>query len=128
VKPKRMLDEDPIPAEEADGIIRRLNRAGDEIAARETKQKWDRLLTALETLCKRFPDGKPKSKPRKARQADRVMQALRKLYPPDGVVPAEIPTATVCGKVADELAAESQHLGLPDPSWATIKRALGRTK
>ena len=67
---------------------------------------------------------KPKSKP--SRQVDRVRLALKKLYPHE--VPAEIPTETIRGQVAAELGPESERLGLGEPSWQTVNRALGRSK
>lgn len=73
-----------------------------------------------------------KPSPRKTPQADRVKQAIQKLWP-DGV-PDEIATESIRGRVSKYLASENKKLGLrlPDPSWPTIKRALhtlsGRSK
>jgi hypothetical protein len=67
-------------------------------------------------------------KKRRPPQQDRMDPVLRKLYPPDGVVPKVIPTETVRGQVDDELADENARLGLRSPGWDAVNRKLGREK
>jgi hypothetical protein len=59
-------------------------------------------------------------------QQRRVLPVLKKLYPPDGKVPDDVPTETVRGLVNDELASENRRLGLREASWDSVNRALGR--
>ena len=61
-------------------------------------------------------------------QERRVLQSLKKLYPPDGKVPDSVPTKTVRARVTADLAADSKLRGLADPSWDTVNRALDRAK
>ena len=56
----------------------------------------------------------------------RVLQALKKLYPPDGKVSADVSTKSVRARVSEELAVDSKNQGLAVPSWDTVNRALGR--
>ena len=78
------------------------------------------------------PDRREKPAPaagRKKRvepQTRRVLQALKKLYPPAGKVPADVSTKAVRARVSQELAADSKNQGLAAPSWDTVNRALGR--
>jgi hypothetical protein len=60
-------------------------------------------------------------------QLRRVLQALKKLYPPDGKVPNDVPTAIVQGQVSKELSVDSKNRELAAPSWDTVNRALGRS-
>jgi hypothetical protein len=71
------------------------------------------------------PDPMTSAKKRKWQQ-DRVNAALKKIYPPDGNVPASISTALVLRQVIAELGPESRKLGIGDPSWDTVNRARGR--
>jgi hypothetical protein len=59
-------------------------------------------------------------------QQDRVNAALKKIYPPDGDVPSSIATSLVLRQVIAEIGPESRRLGIGDPSWDTVNRALGR--
>src|SRR5262245_24867569 len=64
------------------------------------------------------------SRPRRGRQIDRTKRALRKLFPPEGKIPAEMEVETARGRVAAELAEESRGLGLADPSWDVVNAAI----
>jgi hypothetical protein len=59
-------------------------------------------------------------------QMRRVLQTLKKLYPPDGKVPDDVSTEVVRGRVNTELAADTRMQELAAPSWDTVNRALGR--
>jgi hypothetical protein len=61
-------------------------------------------------------------------QRDRVKTALKKLYPPNGVVSKDFPIVAVHRKVCDELKPDSRARGLGDPSIDTVTRAIGRRK
>ena len=56
----------------------------------------------------------------------RVLPVLKKLYPPDGKAPDDVPTEDVRALVNKKLADDSKNRGLADPSWDTVNRALGR--
>jgi hypothetical protein len=68
----------------------------------------------------------PRENEKAGRQMRRVLEALKKRYPPDGKVPDDIPTEVVRGLVAEELSADSKNRELAAPSWDTVSRALGR--
>jgi hypothetical protein len=70
------------------------------------------------------PPGQAEPKKRIARQQERVLRAVRNRWP--NGVPSNLTIETVRGIVADDLAPESKNLGLADPSWETVARALGR--
>jgi hypothetical protein len=59
-------------------------------------------------------------------QVRRVLQVLKKLYPPDGRVPDDVSTEVVRGRVNEELSPDSTNRELAAPSWDTVNRALGR--
>jgi hypothetical protein len=92
----------------------------------ESRERWLSPSHEDKLLGRTVPVPLPsrKLKPKKTPQADRVRQALRKLYP-GGKVP-DLGTAFIQVKVVEHLAAENKRLGLrlPAPSWPTIKRAL----
>jgi hypothetical protein len=84
-----------------------------------------RIEVAEEDLAKLLPAGSPGArKKRKASQVDRVLPALRDpaLFP--GGVPDDMPTNVVQDKVADYLRPETKRLGISDPSWDSVDRAL----
>jgi hypothetical protein len=58
-------------------------------------------------------------------QMRRVLQALKKAYPPGGKPPDGVPTKVVWARVCEELKDDSEKKGLAAPSWDTVKRALG---
>ena len=58
-------------------------------------------------------------------QQRRVLEALKKLYPPEGKVPDDVPTEVVRGQVTKELSADSKNREKAAPSWDTVHRALG---
>jgi hypothetical protein len=76
----------------------------------------------------------PAHKARKANwQRDRVTPVVNKLYPPDGVVPKEIPIVVIYAKVCSaletaELEAGSKRRPIASPSIETVARAIGRRK
>ena len=78
--------------------------------------------THLRALLPGVPDGNEKVGP----QRRRVLQVLKKLFPPHGKVPDDVSTEVVRGRVNEELAADSRNRGLAAPSWDTVNRALGR--
>jgi hypothetical protein len=82
------------------------------------------LLPTAPTAGKKGAAGKKRSGP----QVDRAEATLKKLYPPDGKVPDDVPTKRVQAEIAKYLAADSKNRGLGEPSWDTVKRALGRCK
>jgi hypothetical protein len=59
-------------------------------------------------------------------QVRRVLRVLPQLFPPEGKVPDEVPTETVRGQVAKVLESENRRLGLRNPGWDSVRRALGR--
>jgi hypothetical protein len=61
---------------------------------------------------------------RQGPQIDRVRRVLPKLYPPDGKVPAGVTVAAVWGKVAAELAPESEAKGMAEPSWDVVDAVI----
>jgi hypothetical protein len=72
------------------------------------------------------PDPMPPAERRKW-QRDRVTEVLKeKLYPPDGRAPASVSTALVRKQVIKAIEPEWRKLGIGDPSWDTVNRALGR--
>jgi len=82
-----------------------------------------RIQVARDYVLARLPARVP-TKPRKRHQIDRVIPALRKLYPPNGKIPADMYVETARAKVAAHLEPESQAKGLADPSWKTVKAAI----
>jgi hypothetical protein len=100
----------------------------------ETDFEWQLVAIGLEVergpVDKQWPvKPKPPRSKRTAeagRQRRRVLQALKKRYPPDGKVPDDVPTEVVRGQVIEELLADSKNRGLADPSWDTVNRTLGR--
>jgi len=78
--------------------------------------------THLRALLPGVPDGNEKV----GAQMRRVLEALKKLYPPDGKVPDDVSTEAVRARVDEELAPDSRNRGLAAPSWDTVNRALGR--
>jgi hypothetical protein len=70
--------------------------------------------------------GAPDENKKVGSQKGRVLSVLKKLYPPDGKVPDDIPTEAVRGQVAGELSEDSKNRGIATPSWDTINRVLGR--
>jgi hypothetical protein len=60
-------------------------------------------------------------------QISRTKEALKKRYPPDGRA-LGISTKAVRKLIVEDLADDSKKRGLADPSWDTVKRALGRDK
>jgi hypothetical protein len=78
--------------------------------------------THVRALLPGVPDGNKKVGP----QMRRVLQVLKKLYPPHGKVPDDVSTEVVRARVNEELAADSRNRELAAPSWDTVKRALGR--
>ena len=77
----------------------------------------------IRALVRELKPEKPR-KLRQARQVERVLRVLPEVYP--NGVSNEIATATVQGKVAEHLELETKKLGLSDPSWDSVNRALGR--
>jgi hypothetical protein len=65
----------------------------------------------------------PARKKRKASQVDRVLRALRDPDFPGGVAD-DIPTNVIHPKVVKYLQLETKRLGLSDPSWDSVDRAL----
>ena len=61
-------------------------------------------------------------------QRDRVNTALKKLFPPDGEVPEDLPIVAVHRAVCAELEPDRKAHGLGDPSIRTVARAMGRKK
>ena len=59
-------------------------------------------------------------------QIRRVLPVLKKLYPPDGIVPDDVRTEFVRGRVNKELASDSKNQGLGDVSRDTVSRAVKR--
>ena len=51
---------------------------------------------------------------------------MKKLYPPDGIVPDDVRTEFVRGRVNKELASDSKNQGLGDVSRDTVSRAVKR--
>ena len=76
----------------------------------------------LRALLPKVPNRNEKAGP----QRRRVLEALKKLYPPDGKVPDDVPTGVVRGQVTKELSADSRNREAAAPSWDTVNRALGR--
>ena len=68
----------------------------------------------------------PGRRKKMAPQQRRVLQALKKLFPPHGKVPDDVSTGIVHARVSRELAADSRSRGLAVPSLDTVNRALGR--
>ena len=71
----------------------------------------------------------PRSAPARSKaspQQKRVRGALLKLYPPNGVVPVQVPIKAVWQKVVEELKDEGKKHSLAAPSWETVARVLGR--
>jgi hypothetical protein len=75
----------------------------------------------------RVPPLAGKEVPGEGPQLSRTRQALKKRYPPDGCAPG-IATKAVRKLIVEDLADDSKKRGLADPSWDTVKRALGRDK
>lgn len=71
--------------------------------------------------------GAPDENKKVGSQKGRVLSVLKKLYPPDGKVPDDIPTEVVRGQVAGELSDDSKKREIATPSWDTVSRALGRS-
>ena len=71
-----------------------------------------------------MPPAPAPSRARKAPQADRALRVIQEHYP--NGVPDEVSTKTVRRVVVSKLADESKRLGLADPSWESVHRALGR--
>ena len=59
-------------------------------------------------------------------QIRRVLPVLKKLYPPDVIVPGDVLTEFVRGRVNKELASDSKNQGLGDVSRDTVSRAVKR--
>jgi hypothetical protein len=61
------------------------------------------------------------------------MPLVKKLYPPDGMVPRERPIGVIYDEVCSELKAAELEAGsnrrpIPPPSIETVARAIGRRK
>jgi hypothetical protein len=81
-----------------------------------------------EPAAPRSPDQVTQAERRKW-QRDRVTEVLKeKLYPPDGRAPTSVSTALVRKQVIKAIEPECRKLGIGDPSWDTVNRALGRAK
>jgi hypothetical protein len=70
--------------------------------------------------------GVPRENKQVGPQMRRVLPVLKKLYPPHGKVPDDVPTEVVRARVNTELAADTRMQELAAPSWDTVNRALGR--
>jgi hypothetical protein len=59
-------------------------------------------------------------------QMRRVLPVLKRLFPPHGKAPDDVPTEAVRALVNKELAGDSRNRELAAASWDTVNRALGR--
>ena len=100
-----------------------------EAARRRQEQNPGREIDrdlATEMYGRRATPAQPTKK--RKHQADRIDTVLRKIYPPDGIVPEDVPTMAVHRQLGMELEAENRRLGLVTPSYDTVARRLGRQK
>jgi hypothetical protein len=91
------------------------------------------IVSTRDDVLKLWPSG-PTQKPpdENAKQTtrwqrDRAANALKELFPPDGVVPVGLSSGRLCQMVSDHLKPQSKRLGSPVPKRTTILRAAGRT-